>query len=45
MEKRKEKAAKRSQRKVERLEGPPASADIETGEVTAPVDGNSGAAE
>ena len=43
MEKQKEKAAKRVQRKVERLGGPPA--DIETGEVTAPVDGNSGAAE
>jgi hypothetical protein len=39
MEKQKEKAAKRVQRKVERLGGPPA--DIETGEVAAPADENS----
>jgi len=45
MEKQKEKAAKRAQRKAEGLEGPPASADTETGEVAAPADGNTGAAE
>jgi hypothetical protein len=43
MEKQKEKAARPVQRKVECLGGPPASAGIETGEVTAPAD--SGAVE
>ncbi len=45
MEKQKEKAAKRLQRKLERLEGPPASADIETSDVTAPTDKTTGTAE
>ncbi len=45
MEKQTEKAVKRVQRKAERLEGPPASADIETGEVTSPADENIGAPE
>ena len=40
-----EKAARRVQRKLERLEGPPAAADIETGEAAAPADENTGAAE
>ncbi len=38
MEKQKEKAEKRMQRKLERPEGPPASADIEMSEVMAPTD-------
>jgi hypothetical protein len=45
MEKLKEKAVKRVQRKAERLEGPPAAVDIETGEVTPPADENIGAPE
>lgn len=45
MEKQKEKAAKRMQRKLERLEGPPASAEIEASEVTAPTDETTGTAE
>jgi len=45
MEKQKEKAAQRVQRKAERLGGPSAFADIETGEVTVPVNENTGAPE
>lgn len=45
MEKQKEKAARRMQRKLERLEGPPTSADIETSEVTAPTGETIGTAE
>jgi hypothetical protein len=45
MEEQKEKKARRAQRKVGRLEVPPIAADIETGEVTVPAVGNSGAAE
>jgi hypothetical protein len=45
MEKQKEKAAQRVERKAERLDGPSASADIETGEVTPPADENIGVSE
>ena len=45
MEKQKENAARRIERKRERLEGPPAFADIETSEVRAPTDETMGTAE
>jgi hypothetical protein len=45
MEKQREKAAKRMQRKLERQEGSPASVDVENGEEPKPTDETNGLAE